>query len=158
MVVGLHQNLVNFSQFQSLLNNFVNFSQFWSIRVFRYAGDHYGANRNSGREISNSGPEMCIPLLLRPKSRPAGREKPIRVAAIRVVTKYIGWDHYGANRNSGREISNSGPEMYTPLLLRPEMCTPLFLRLKSKPAGREKPIRVAPIRVVTKYPINFSQF
>ena len=27
--------------------------------VFRYAGDHYGANRNSGREISNSGPEMC---------------------------------------------------------------------------------------------------
>ena len=32
------------------------------------------------------------------------------------------------------------------------MCTPLFLRPESKPAGREKPIRVAPIRVVTKYP------
>ena len=28
------------------------------------------------------------PLFLRPKSKPAGREKPIRVAAIRVVTKY----------------------------------------------------------------------
>ena len=27
--------------------------------VFRYAGDHYGANRHSGREISNSGREMC---------------------------------------------------------------------------------------------------
>ena len=26
--------------------------------VFCYAGDHYGANRNSGRESSNSGPEM----------------------------------------------------------------------------------------------------
>ena len=50
---------------------------------------------------------------------------------------------YGANRHSGREISNSGPEM----------CTPLFLRPKSKPAGREKPIRVAPIRVAAKYPI-----
>ena len=50
---------------------------------------------------------------------------------------------YSANRHSGREISNAGPEM----------CTPLFLRHKSKPAGREKPIRVAPIRVVTKYPI-----
>ena len=53
---------------------------------------------------------------------------------------------YGANRHSGREISNSGPEM----------CTPIFLRPKSKPAGREKPIRVAPIRVVTKYPILAS--
>ena len=60
------------------------------FRVLRYAGDHYGANRNSGRKISNSGPEMCIPLFLRPKSKPAGCEKPIRVAAIRVVTKYIG--------------------------------------------------------------------
>ena len=48
----------------------------------------YSANRNSGREISNSGPEMCTPLFLRPKSKPAGREKPIRVAPIRVVTKY----------------------------------------------------------------------
>ena len=47
----------------------------------------YGANRHSGREISNSGPEMCTPLFLRPKSKPAGREKPIRVAPIRVVTK-----------------------------------------------------------------------
>ena len=57
-------------------------------RVFHYAGDHYAANRNSGREISNSGPAMSTPLFLRPKSKPAGREKPIRVAAIRVVTKY----------------------------------------------------------------------
>ena len=48
-----------------------------------------------------------------------------------------------AHRHSGREISKFWPEM----------CTPLFLRPKSKPAGREKPIRVAPIRVVTKYPI-----
>ena len=43
---------------------------------------------NSGRENSNSGPEMCTPLFLRPKSKPAGREKPARVAAIRVATKY----------------------------------------------------------------------
>ena len=48
----------------------------------------YGANRHSGREISNSGPEMCTPLFLRPKPKPAGHEKPIRVAPIRVVTKY----------------------------------------------------------------------
>ena len=27
--------------------------------VFRYAGDHHGANQNSGREISSPGPEMC---------------------------------------------------------------------------------------------------
>ena len=27
--------------------------------VFRYAGDHYSANRNSGREIPDSGPETC---------------------------------------------------------------------------------------------------
>ena len=94
-------------------------------RVFCYAGDHYGANRNSGHEISSSGPEMCTPLFLRPKSK-------LRRGSLRC----------GANRHSGREISNSGPEM----------CTPLFLRPKSKPAGREKPIRVAPIRVVTKYP------
>ena len=53
---------------------------------------------------------------------------------------------YNANRNSGREISNSGPEM----------CTPLFLRPKSKPVGREKAICVAPIRVVTKYPTDYS--
>ena len=41
-------------------------------RVFRYAGGHYGANRNSGREISSSGPEMCTPLFLRPKFHYAG--------------------------------------------------------------------------------------
>ena len=29
------------------------------VWVFRCAGDHYGANRISGRQISNSGPEMC---------------------------------------------------------------------------------------------------
>ena len=29
------------------------------IWLFRYAGDPYNASRNSGREISNSGPEMC---------------------------------------------------------------------------------------------------
>ena len=32
------------------------------------------------------------------------------------------------------------------------MRAPLFLRPKSKPAGREKPIRVAPIRVVNEIP------
>ena len=73
---------------------------------------------------------------------------------IHWVFRYSG-DRYGANGNSGREISNSGPEMYTPLLRRPEMCTPLFLRPESKPAGREEPIRVAPIRVVTQY-LTFS--
>ena len=87
----------------------------------------YGANRNSGREISSFGPEMCTPQFLRPGV-------PLRRESLR----------YGAHGHSGREISNSGPEM----------CTPLFLRPKSKPAGREKPIRVAPIRVVTKYPTS----
>ena len=97
--------------------------------MFRYGGDHHGANQNSGREISSFGPEMCTPQFLRPGV-------PLRRGSLR----------YGAHRHSGREISHSGPEM----------CTPLFLRPKSKPAGREKPIRVAPIRVVTKYPIGVS--
>ena len=103
-----------------------NFLLIFCNRVFRYGGDHYGANRNSGREISSFGPEMCTPQFLRPGV-------PLRRGSLR----------YGAHRHSGREISHSGPEM----------CTPLFLRPKSKPAGREKPIRVAPIRVVTKYPM-----
>ena len=40
--------------------------------MFRYGGDHYGAHRNFGREISNSGPKMCTPLFLRPKFHYSG--------------------------------------------------------------------------------------
>ena len=42
------------------------------------------------------------PLFLRPKSKPDGREKPIRVAAIRVVTKYSMSFFLQAPRNAPR--------------------------------------------------------
>ena len=118
-----------------------------AFRVFRYAGGHCGANRNSTREISNSGPEMCTPLFLRPKSKPAGREKPIRVAAIRVVTKYIGFSTTLGITTVQIEILGAKFQILGP------RCAPHYFSGPSQTCwARKKPIRVAAIRVATKYP------
>ena len=101
-----------------------------------------------GAKFQILGPRCAPHYFSGPSQNLLGQKKPIRAAAIRVVTRYIGCSTMLGITTVQIEILGAKFQVLSP------RCA-LILRPKSKPAGREKPIRVAAIRVVTKYP-NFS--